>query len=161
MSPTVKQVVTWLDSRMATRVVQATAVVALFLSMWVGVQQYQLTGCLAAYTERSNIAQAARSESAAEDRKLNDAESILADSDRERYRQDAAAMSHLVVTLGQPGVTRQDKAAAYANLIRVNAQTARSLDGNEARRREIRAERDRIEQRRKLSPVPPPPSQTC
>lgn len=121
----------------------------------------KVSGCLATYADRSATSQAVRAEAAAEDRKLNDAESVLADSDRQRYRQDKAAMSNLLVTLGRPGVAQEQKAAAYANLLKVDNETAKVLDANEAERREIRAERRQIEERRKLNPVPPPPSETC
>jgi hypothetical protein len=65
--------VAWLDSRHAARTVQVVAVLALFLSVWFGVQQYQLTACQAKYAEVSNASQRARARAAEVDRQAQDA----------------------------------------------------------------------------------------
>jgi hypothetical protein len=67
------RVVAWLDSRQAARTVWFVAVVALLLSVWFGVQQYQLTKCQARYAEKSNTSQRARAEAAETDRRAQDA----------------------------------------------------------------------------------------
>lgn len=72
MSP-ISRTVAWLDSRLATRIVQLVAVVALLLSVWFGVQQYQLTKCQARYAEASNASQRARAQASEVDRQAQDA----------------------------------------------------------------------------------------
>jgi len=67
------RVVDWLDSRQAARIIQVVAVVALVLSVWFGIQQYQLTKCQASYAEASNASQRARADAAEVDRKAQDA----------------------------------------------------------------------------------------
>lgn len=66
------RVVRALDSRTATRVVQIIAVLALALSAWVGVQQWQFTQCVADYNNASNSATAARTIAADQDRQAQD-----------------------------------------------------------------------------------------
>ncbi|MEU1810938.1 hypothetical protein [Micromonospora aurantiaca (nom. illeg.)] len=61
-----------LDSRLAFRLVQFFAALALVLSVYVGVQQVRLTQCLAAYNEASNKASAARTLAAEQDRAAQD-----------------------------------------------------------------------------------------
>lgn len=62
----------WLDSPGATRVLKLVAIVSLLLGLAVGVQQAQLTACLAAYTEAANVSSKARTEAAEGDRKALD-----------------------------------------------------------------------------------------
>ncbi len=71
MSPATR-VVVWLDSRQAARIVQAIALLALVLSVWFGIQQYQLTKCQARYAEVSNASQRARAQAADVDRRAQD-----------------------------------------------------------------------------------------
>ena len=62
----------WLDSEGVTRAIKLVAVLSLMASMFVGVQQYQLTYCLAAYNEASNANQQLRAGAAAEEREALD-----------------------------------------------------------------------------------------
>lgn len=121
----------------------------------------KVSGCLAKYADQSATSQAVRANAAAEDRRLNDAEGRLDDSDRARYRADQAAMARLLAKLGDPAAPREQRAAEFKNLLDVTTRTAAVLDGNEADRSKIRQERARIEESRRANPVPPPPSQTC
>lgn len=68
-----KQLGAWLDSRQAFRMVQIVALVALVLSVYVGVKQYRLASCLASYNDRSAKATAARTVAAERDRNAQDA----------------------------------------------------------------------------------------
>lgn len=68
MTPVVRA----LNSTAADMAVKVIAVVALVLSVYIGVQQVQLTQCLAEYNEASNRATAARTEAAAQDRAAQD-----------------------------------------------------------------------------------------
>lgn len=63
---------TWLESPITYRVFQLIAVISLLVGLAVGVNQYQLTSCLADYNEASNKATAARTDAAAADRKALD-----------------------------------------------------------------------------------------
>lgn len=121
----------------------------------------RVSGCLARYADASAVSTAARAEAAAEDRRLNDEESRIDDSDRARYRADQTALAHLLATLGNPESTRENRAKEFADLVAVTAESTRILDVNEARRLQIRAERAQIEESRRRNPVPPPPSETC
>ena len=121
----------------------------------------RVSTCIASYADASARSTQARANAAAEDRRLNDAEGVLADSDRARYRADQAAMAGLLVKLGNPASTQQEKAAEFANLLKVTTETSRILDSNEGERGRIRTERARIEAERQRNPVPAPPSQTC
>lgn len=64
--------VRWLDSDAADRAGKAIATLALMLSAWLGVQQYQLTACQARYAEVSNASQRARAAAAEVDRQAQD-----------------------------------------------------------------------------------------
>lgn len=64
--------VAWLDSRQAAAFVQVVAALALFLSVWFSVEQYQLGRCQARYAEASNTSQRARAEAAQVDRLAQD-----------------------------------------------------------------------------------------
>jgi hypothetical protein len=121
----------------------------------------RVSGCLATYADQSAVSTAARANAAAEDRRLNDAEGRIDDSDRARYRADQAAMARLLASLGNPDGDRDRREAEFANLLRVSTETSRILDDNEAQRDRIRRERAGIEADRQRNPVPPPPSQTC
>ena len=68
-----KQIGAWLDSRGASRAVQVVALLALLLSVYVGVKQYRLASCLASYNDRSAKATGARTEAAERDRAAQDA----------------------------------------------------------------------------------------
>jgi len=61
-----------LTSTTADMAVKIVAVVALTLSVYIGVQQRQLTQCLAEYNEASNRSQAARYAAAEQDRQAQD-----------------------------------------------------------------------------------------
>lgn len=63
-----ERVVGWLDSAAVTRVLKVIAILSLLASLFVGVRQYELTACLAAYNDANNKATAARSDAAASDR---------------------------------------------------------------------------------------------
>ncbi len=65
-------VVNWLDSRQAARTVWIVAVLALGLCVWLGLKQFDLTRCQAAYAEASNASQRARAEAAEVDRRAQD-----------------------------------------------------------------------------------------
>lgn len=121
----------------------------------------QVSGCLAAYSERSAVSMAARANAAAEDRRLTEAEGRIDDSDRARYRADQAAMARLLAKLGDPDAARSERAAEFVNLLKVTTETSRILDANAAQRDQIRLERAQIEAERRRNPVPSPPSQTC
>lgn len=87
----VRLAIAWLDSRAAIRIVQVMAAIALVLSAGVGVRQYQLTGCVARYNERSNESQRARAQAADADRKaLDDMLQVVADNPR----QSIVAIKH-------------------------------------------------------------------
>jgi hypothetical protein len=121
----------------------------------------KVSGCLAAYADQSAVSTSARAKAAAEDRRLNDAEGVLEDSDRARYRADQAAWTVLLAKVGDPKVPREERAATFANLLKVTTETSRILDANEAQRAKIRKDRVRVEADRAKNPVPPPPSETC
>ncbi|MGC4769191.1 hypothetical protein ACLQ25_09450 [Micromonospora sp. DT44] len=61
-----------LNSSAADMAVKVVAVVALTLSVYIGVQQRQLTQCLADYNEANNRSQAARYAAAEQDRRAQD-----------------------------------------------------------------------------------------
>ncbi|HEX5543670.1 MAG TPA: hypothetical protein VFX60_19305 [Micromonospora sp.] len=63
---------TALDSSLVTRAVQLIAVLALGLSLWLGVQLRAQTACQAAYNEASNASQRARAMAAEQDRQAQD-----------------------------------------------------------------------------------------
>jgi hypothetical protein len=63
----------WLDSEGVTRLFKLVAVASLLASLFVGVQQYELTACLAAYNEMSNANTQLRGQAAAEERAALDA----------------------------------------------------------------------------------------
>lgn len=64
---------TWLDNPTMDRVFKVIAVLSLLASLFVGVQQYRLTACLADYNEASNANQQVRAAAAAEEREAQDA----------------------------------------------------------------------------------------
>ncbi|MEU7609562.1 hypothetical protein [Micromonospora sp. NPDC049204] len=66
------RVVRALDSPAVNMIVKVIAVLALALSVFVGVQQVQLTSCLAEYNEANNRSQAARYAAAEQDRQAQD-----------------------------------------------------------------------------------------
>lgn len=61
-----------LNSATADMAVKVVAVVALTLSVYIGVQQRQFTQCLAEYNEANNRSQAARYAAAEQDRQAQD-----------------------------------------------------------------------------------------
>ncbi len=68
-----RKVATALDSRPADLLVKAIAIAALMLSIYIGIEQRQLTGCLAEYNEANNQVTAARYGAAEQDRAAQDA----------------------------------------------------------------------------------------
>jgi hypothetical protein len=145
----------------AVRVISVCMLVYLLIIGGLTYGYARVSGCLASYADRSAVSQAARANAAAEDRRLNDAESRIDDSDRARYRADQTAMARLLAKLGDPDAEQKERAAEFENLLKVSTETSRVLDGNEAERAQIRQERAGIEANRQRNPVPPPPSQTC
>jgi len=145
----------------AVRIISVSMLIYLLIIGGLTYGYARVSGCLASYADQSAVSTAARADAAAEDRRLNDAEGRIDDSDRARYRADQAAMARLLAKLGNPESSREERAAEFANLLKVTTETARILDANEAQREQIRAERARIDGERQRNPVPPPPSQTC
>ena len=121
----------------------------------------KVSTCLAAYADQSATSQAIRAHAAAEDRRLNDAEGLIDDADRARYAADQAAMSQTLSVLLDPSRERDERAAAFAKLLKVNQETTRILAVNTTERERIRADRAVVERERQRNPVPPPPSETC
>lgn len=121
----------------------------------------RVQSCLADYSNDAAVSTSARARAAADDRRLNDAEAAIADSDRVRYRANSKALSDLLVTLAQPAADKTDREAAFANLLRVDAESSRVLDASEVKRQQIRRERAQIEAERAKNPPPPPPSEIC
>lgn len=66
-------VVRWLDGPLANIIWKGMALIALVLSVAIGVRQFQMTQCQARYNEASNVSQRARSEAAEQDRQAQDA----------------------------------------------------------------------------------------
>jgi maltose-binding protein MalE len=62
MSPAIFRTISWLDSRAVTRAFQIVALISLIASLFVGVQQYRLAGCLADYSDRASAATGQRAE---------------------------------------------------------------------------------------------------
>ena len=145
----------------AVRIISVLMVVYLLILGGLTYGYANVSRCLAAYADQSARSTQARAAAAAEDRRLNDAEGRVDDSDRARYRADQAAMARLLAKLGNPDSGRDERAAEFANLLKVTTRTSAVLDANEAVRDQIRQERQRIERERQRNPVPPPPSQTC
>lgn len=145
----------------AVRIISVLMLVYLLIIGGLTYGYANVSRCLAAYADQSAVSTAARAAAAAEDRRLNDAEGRIDDSDRARYRADQAAMARLLAKLGDPESSREERAAEFSNLLKVSTQTSRILDANEAERERIRQDRARIEAERQRNPVPPPPSQTC
>lgn len=58
----------WLDNPAMDRVFKVIALVSLLAALFVGVKQYELTNCLAAYNEASNANSQLRAKAAAEER---------------------------------------------------------------------------------------------
>jgi hypothetical protein len=116
--------------------------------------------CVTDYANQSAKSTRARADAATDDRRLNDAESRLEDSDRARLRANADALSDLLVTLAKP-TSKEQKQAKFGALLKVDAESGRILDANEVRRQGIRKERAVIEAQRAKNPPPPPPSETC
>lgn len=77
----------WLDSPTMDRVFKVIALASLLAALFVGVRQYELTNCLAAYNEASNANQQLRGQAAAEERSALDAWIAAVDDAR---RQPAA-----------------------------------------------------------------------
>lgn len=120
----------------------------------------KVQSCVTDYSNQAATSTKARAAAAADDRRLNDAESRLEDSDRTRLRANADALSDLLVTLAKPA-TAAVKQAKFETLLKVNAESAKVLDANEASRQRIRMERAQVEAQRLRNPPPPPPSETC
>jgi len=93
-----------LDSRPAFRLVQLFAVAALMLSVFIGVQQAQLTKCLAEYNEASNRSQAARYAAAEQDRQAQDE---LFRSIAEQPRAGIAALREYNASRDEANATRR------------------------------------------------------
>jgi hypothetical protein len=68
MTEVAERAKTWLDSEGVTRLFKVVAMLSLLASLFVGVQQYRLTACLATYNEASNANQQLRAQAAAEER---------------------------------------------------------------------------------------------
>jgi hypothetical protein len=64
---------TFLDGAGVTRFIKVIAVLSLMAALFTGTRQYQLSDCLARYSEASNISQRARAEATEQDRKALDA----------------------------------------------------------------------------------------
>lgn len=121
----------------------------------------KVSRCLAEYADQSATSQAARAQAAAEDRRLDEAEGRLEDSDRARYAADQAALTRALSIILNPASDRAKRGAAFTALLDVNEETTRVLKINAEQRDKIRGERAQIEENRKRNPVPPPPSETC
>ena len=67
-----RSVARWLSSRQADVAWKLMAAVALLLSVFVAVRQYDMTACQARYNEASNSSQRARAEAAEVDRQAQD-----------------------------------------------------------------------------------------
>lgn len=121
----------------------------------------KVQSCVTDYANSSASATKARADAAADDRRLDGAESTLDDSDRVRYRADSRAMSQLLAGFTKPNPDQATTKLRFENLLVVDAESSRILDANDGRRQEIRQERARIEAQRAKNPPPPPPSETC
>ncbi len=62
----------WLDSRVATRLIQGVAIASLMLALVVGLRQFQLADCLSRNVSDSSNASAERLKAAEQDRKALD-----------------------------------------------------------------------------------------
>lgn len=120
----------------------------------------KVQSCVTDYSNSAATSTKARAAAAADDRRLNDSESKLEDSDRSRLRANAGALSGLLVTLAKPA-SEAERKAAFETLLRVDAESAKILDANEVQRQGIRRERAQVEAQRAKNPPPPPPSETC
>ncbi len=117
----------------------------------------RVSNCLSDYANKSAVSTNLRAEAAAQDRGLNDAESRLNDSDRTASRANDTALSDLLVL----SASEAERTAAFQKLLKINQDSAITFTANQKAREDIRAKRADIEQQRKASPVPPPPSETC
>ncbi|MET8278294.1 hypothetical protein [Micromonospora sp. NPDC005174] len=100
MSPVVRA----LNSSAADTAVKVIAVVALTLSVYIGVQQRQFTQCLAEYNDANNRSQAARYAAAEQDRRAQD---ILFRSIAEQPRSGIDALRQYNESREQANATRQ------------------------------------------------------
>lgn len=142
--------------------VRAVVLLVLIYAVVIGalfVGYVKVQSCVTKYSNEAAVSTKARADAAAEDRRLNVAESALEDSDRAALRANATALTAVLqatVTRDEPRVRR-----AFTRLLSTQQRSATALDGNEVKRREIRRQRAEIEARRAQSPPPPPPSETC
>lgn len=150
-----------LGTSSAVRVISIGMLIYLLVIGMLTFGYIKVQSCVTDYANDSATSTKARSDAAADDRRLNDAEGRLADSDRDRYRANQKALSELLAIISDPGADKAAKAAKFGNLIRVDRKSSTVLDQNEAQRTRIRQERKLIEAQRAKNPPPPPPSETC
>src|SRR5688572_6430424 len=83
----------WLDNPAMDRVFKVIALVSLLAALFVGVKQYELTACLAAYNEAANENTQLRGRAAAEERDALD--QLIASIDEARSVPAASARAAL------------------------------------------------------------------
>jgi hypothetical protein len=119
----------------------------------------KVSNCLAEYADKSAIATTTRSEAAAEDRAADRAERRLDEAERQRLAANDIALDRVLIAMGSRD--RENTTAAFQELLKVRAETARQRRANDAKRKELAEQRARTEEDRREHPVPPPPSETC
>jgi hypothetical protein len=144
------------------RAVRIVTVLMLVYALVIGALVFGYAKVQSCVTNYSNVAAQstkARADAAAEDRRLNDAEGRLDDSDRAVNRANSKALSAVVQSFvdGDRAVTQ----AKFQQLLATDKVSAKTLDDNEKARQLIRSERAQIENLRRMNPPPPPPSETC
>ncbi len=152
---------TGLGTPKAARVITVAMVIYLIAIGFLTYGYARVSNCLSDYANDSAENTSARADAAAEDRKLNDAEGKLNDSDRVASRNNDTALSNLLISLGNTSASESERQKEFKHLLDVNKASAETFAANQKEREVIRAQRAEIEQRRKANPVPPPPSQTC
>ncbi|MBF9135337.1 hypothetical protein I0C86_41540 [Plantactinospora sp. S1510] len=106
----------------------------------------RVSSCLASYADASAKSTAARADAAAEDR-------ALAELDRQAAVRNEDALDETLQAMARGG-SQAEVQKSFDRLLLVRAETARI-------RTEANTTRADIEERRRLNPVPPPPSESC
>ncbi len=150
-----------------TRASQIVTVLVIVYFLVIGMLVFgyvQVSSCLAEYANKSARATEARSQAAAQDRELNEAEARLDAVDRQRLRANDEALASLLGVLGTQTEDPDHQKmvmSKFRTLISVTNQSTAIYEGNMRARAKIQQQRVVIERARSANPVPPPPSDSC
>lgn len=145
-----------------TKAVQVISVgMALYLIV-IGFLTYgysRVSDCVARYADLSAVSTTARADAAAQDRQADIEERLINDAERRRVIANDVALDNVLIASATRDRAKTQK--AFAELLKVRAETARQRHVNDKRRAELADQRNRTEEDRRQHPLPAPPSQTC